>query len=107
MKDLEKSLGKALTTKELAEYLGVNEKTIRENYRQFGGVKIGRHYRFFTKEVTNAVEKRQKIYSASQEERETERESISDPERSKKMGIGNAQDVGRGMERDDRHGLFD
>ena len=107
MKDLEKSLGKALTTKELAEYLGVNEKTIRENYRQFGGVKIGRHYRFFTKEVTNALEKREEICGASQEEWETERESISDPERSKKMGIGNAQDVGRGMERDDRHGLLD
>lgn len=33
MRDLEKSLGKALTTKELAEYLNVNKKTIRENYR--------------------------------------------------------------------------
>ena len=43
MNDLEKSLGKALTTKELAEYLGVTEKIIRENYRQFGGIKIGRH----------------------------------------------------------------
>jgi len=107
MKDLEKSLGKALTTKELAEYLGVNEKTIRENYRQFGGIKIGRHYRFFTKEVANALEKREKIYSASKKERETAREGISDPEGSKKVGIGNAQDVRRGVERHDRHGLLD
>lgn len=107
MRDLEKSLGKALTTKELAEYLNVNKKTIRENYRQFGGIKIGRHYRFFTKEITNALEKRQEIHSASQEEWETERQGISDPERGKNLGIGNAKNVRRRMERDDRHGLLD
>ena len=107
MIDLEKSLGKAISVKELAEYLNVNEKTIRENHRQFGGIKIGRHYRFFTKEVANALEKRQEIYSASQEERSAERESISDPERGEKVGIGNAQDVRRGVERHDRHGLLD
>jgi len=46
MKDLEKTLGKALTTKELAEYLGVSEKTVRDNYQQLGGIRIGRHYLF-------------------------------------------------------------
>jgi len=108
MKDLEKSLGKALTTKQLAEYLGVSEKTIRENYRQFGGIKIGRHYRFFTKEVSNALEKRQEqVYSADQKERSAEGTSLSDTEGSKKMGIGNAQDVRRGVERQDKHNLLD
>ena len=107
MKDLENSLGKALTTKELAEYLGVNEKTIRENYRQFGGVKIGRHYRFFTKEVTNALEKREEICGADQEERSAEGKGLQDTERSQILGKQDAQDVGRGMERDDRHGLLD
>jgi excisionase family DNA binding protein len=108
MKDLKKSLGEALTAKELAEYLGVTKKTIRDNYRQFGGIKIGRHYRFFEKEIINALEKRQKqIHSSGQEERETERESISDPERGKKVGIGNAENVRRRLERHDRHGLLD
>lgn len=106
MNDLEKLLGESITVKELAEYLGVNEKTIRENYRQFGGIKIGRHYRFFTKEVANALEKREKIYSTSQAERKTERESISDLERGKKVGIGNAENVRRRLERNDRHNLF-
>ena len=41
--DLEKSLGEAITVKELAEYLGVNEKTARENYRQLGGIRVDRH----------------------------------------------------------------
>ena len=108
MKDLEKSLGKAISVKELAEYLNVNEKTIRENHRQFGGIKIGRHYRFFTKEVSNALEKRQEqVYSTDQKERSAQREGISHPEGSKKVGIGNAQDVRRGVERHDRHGLLD
>ena len=108
MNDLKKSLGNALTVKELAEYLNVNEKTIRENYRQFGGIKIGRHYRFFTKEVANALEKRQEqIYSTSKAERKTERESISDPERGKNLGVSNEKNVRRRMERDDRHGLLD
>ena len=36
-------IGRALTVKDLAEYLGVNKKTIRQNYQQFGVIKIGRH----------------------------------------------------------------
>ena len=41
--DLEKILGKALTVKQEAEFLNINEKTVRENYQQFGVIKIGRH----------------------------------------------------------------
>ncbi len=108
MNDLEKSLGKALTAKQLAEFLGVNEKTIRENYRQFGGIKVGRHYRFFTKEVANALEKRQEIYSADQEERSAEREGISDTEGSESVGSKDEKAVRRRLERqDDKHGLLD
>lgn len=92
--DLEKSPGEAITVKELAEYLGINQKTLRENYRQFGGIKVGRHYRFFTKEVAKyALEKRQKIYSTSQEERTEAREGFSDTEGSKKMGSKDEKDV--------------
>ena len=43
MKDLEKILGRAISVKELANYLNINEKTARENYQQFGVIKIGRH----------------------------------------------------------------
>lgn len=108
MKELEETLGKAISVKELANYLNISEKIVRENYQQLGGIRIGRHYRFFTKEVTNALEKREKqIYSASEEERETERESISDPKGSKDMGIGNEKNAGRRLERHDRHGLLD
>ena len=106
MNDLEKSLGKALTAKQLAEFLGVNEKTIRENYRQFGGIKIGRHYRFFTKEVANALEKRQEICGADQEERSAEREGLSDAEGCESVGSKDEKNVRRRLERHDKHGLF-
>jgi hypothetical protein len=109
MNDLEAILGKALTVSSLAEYLGVNEKIIRQNYRQFGGIKIGRHYRFFTREVAKyALEKRQKqIYSASQEERTAQGTSVSVVEGRESVGEPNAADVRPGMERNDRHGLLD
>jgi excisionase family DNA binding protein len=106
MNDLEKILGEAITVKELAEYLDINEKTLRENYRQFGGIKIGRHYRFFTKEVANAMEKRQEIYSADQEERSAEREGLSDAEGSKSVGSQDEKNVRRRLDRQDKHGLF-
>ena len=106
MNDLEKSLGKALTVKQLAEFLGINQKTLRENYRQFGGIKVGRHYRFFTKEVAHALEKRQEIYSADQEERSAEREGLPDTEGSESVGSKDEKNVRRKVERQDKHGLF-
>ena len=107
--DLEKTLGEALTAKELAEYLGVNETSIRKNYRQYGGIRVGRHYRFFSKEVISAIQKQteKQVHSTGEKGKNKEGESFSDTEGSKKMGIGNAQNVRRRMERHDRHGLLD
>ena len=107
MKDLEKILGEAITVKVLAEYLGINQKTLRQNFRQFGGIKIGRHYRFFTKEVANALEKRQEIYSTSQEERSAEREGIFDAEGREGLRGQDEKAVRRRVERHDKHRLLD
>lgn len=108
MKDLETSLGKALTAKELAEYLGVSEKIVRDNYQQLGGVRIGRHYRFFERRIIHALEKRQEqVYSADQEERSAQREGVSHTEGSEDVGSKNEKDVGPGMELNDRHCLLD
>ncbi|MEK6194526.1 MAG: helix-turn-helix domain-containing protein [Deltaproteobacteria bacterium] len=106
--DLENILGEAITVKELSEYLGINQKTLRENYRQFGGIKVGRHYRFFTREIAHAMEKRQKqIYSASQEERSATGKSLPDTEGSEGVGSKDEKAVRRGVDRkDDKHGLF-
>ena len=106
MTDLEKILGKAITVKQLAEYLKINEKTVREHYLDFNGIKVGNRYRFFTKEVANALEKRQEIYSADQEERSAERKSISDTEGSESVGSQDEEAVRKRQERHDKHGLF-
>jgi excisionase family DNA binding protein len=107
MSDLKKYLGDVMTVKELADYLKINEKTVRENYLQFNGVRIGRHYRFFTQEVANALEKRQKqIYSADQEERSAAGEGLSDVEGSEGVGSQDEKAVRRRVERQDKHGLL-
>ena len=108
MNDLEKSLGKALTTKELSEYLGINQKTLRENYRQFGGIKVGRHYRFFTKEVAKyALEKRQENNWSIQKRQIEEREGLQNNERSKELGSPDAESVIRRTKQKDSHSLLD
>ena len=109
MGDLEKILGEAITVKELAEYLGVNETSIRKNYRQYGGIRVGRHYRFFSKEVISAIQKQteKQVHSASQEERKTAGKGIRKIEPGQKLGGSAAQNVRRRVERNDRHGLLD
>jgi DNA-binding transcriptional regulator YhcF (GntR family) len=107
MNDLEKILGTAISVKQLAEFLGVNEKTIRENYRQFGGIKIGRHYRFFTKEIKDALEKRQENNWSIQKRQIEEREGLQNNERSKELGSKDAESVIRRTKQKDSHSLLD
>jgi hypothetical protein len=110
MSDLEEILGEAITAKELAEYLGVNETSIRKNFQQYGGIRVGRHYRFFTKEVINAIQKQteEQVHSSGSAGRETGRKSLPDTQGCKKMGSRNEKNVGRRLERgNDRHGLLD
>ena len=47
MDQLEQSLGKALRVQEIAQYLDVDVKTVRKYYRELGGIRLGRHYKFF------------------------------------------------------------
>ena len=107
--DLEKTLGRALTVKQVAEFLNINEKTVRERYQDFKDIKIGRHYRFFERSIIDAIQKQteKQVHSTGEKGKNKEGESFSDTEGSKKMGIGNAQNVRRRMERHDRHGLLD
>lgn len=108
MKYLEQDLGRALTTKQVALFLNINEKTVRDYYLQFGGIKIGRHYRFFERSIIDAIQAEQKqIHSTDQEGRTAEGEGISNAERGQKVGSRNAKYDRRGMEREDRHGLLD
>ena len=103
---MEKELGKKMTSKELADYLGVNVKTVRQYYKALGGIRLGSRYVFFEKGVVYAVSKEWKMESPSEEGRKEEREDVQHEERSSGLGKQNAS-VGRRMGGDDSHGLLD
>ena len=108
MNDLEKILGEVITVKQVADYLNINEKTVREHFQELGGIRIGRQYKFFERGIIDAIQKSQKqIYSASQEEQSAPGKGIQLIEIGQKLGGPAKKNVRRRMERDDRHGLLD
>ena len=65
MQQFKDQLGKALRPKHLAEYLGLDQKKVRQYYRQLGGIRLGRRYLFFEKEVVNAIQEKRQMDSPS------------------------------------------
>ena len=107
MKLLEQNLGRVLSVKQVSKYLNINEKTVREHYQELGGIRLGRHFKFFERRIIDAVEKRQEIYSADQEERSATGKGLSDAEGSESVGSKDEKAIRRRVERqDDKHGLF-
>jgi hypothetical protein len=56
--NLENSLGKHLTAKEVAVYLGLDVTVVRKHYVELGGVRIGRRYLFFENLIVKAIERK-------------------------------------------------
>ena len=106
MSSIEEELGKVLSTKELSEILGADEKTIRKYYQRLGGIRIGSHYKFFEKEVINAIQTRNKLYWTTKEEQKKDRESIQEERGCEELGSQNADVVKRRMAQKDKHGLL-
>lgn len=67
MKYLESHLGRVLKVKDVAEYTGLDSKTIRKYYKKFGGIRVGSRFLFFEQELVNAIQNQ-----ADDEEIETE-----------------------------------
>ena len=107
MSVLKKYLGDVMTVKELADYLKINEKTVREHYLDFNGIKVGNRYRFFTKEIAHAMEKRQENNWPIQKRQIEERKSLQNNERSKELGSPDAESVIRRTKQKDSHSLLD
>lgn len=103
---LERNLGKPLRTREVAEYLGLDVKTVRKYYRELGGIRLGRHYVFFEKEICNAVQKRTEVDCPSEEREPETGEGVLEQECRQGLGSQDAAKARRRMEREDRHGLF-
>ncbi len=107
MKTLQTELGNVINAKELANFLGLDVKTVREKYKEFGGMRLGRRYVFFERRVINAIQKETEMDSPSAEGWEEERESISDEETGFDVGSQNEAKTRQRVEQEDRHDLLE
>ena len=103
---LKQELGKTLTTEEVAAYLGVDVRTVRQYYHVLGGIRLGRRYVFFERSVIHAVQAWRQVDGPGAEGREEAREGLSDQKGSTAVGSRDAAKTHRSLEQEDRHGLF-
>jgi hypothetical protein len=106
MKIIQENLGRSLSAESVAKYLGLDVKTVRQYYRELGGMRLGRKYLFFERSVINAIQKRTELDSPSAEKWTETREGVFDEETSVDMGSQDEAKARKRMEQEDRHGLF-
>jgi hypothetical protein len=106
MQILENELGPRMSVEDVANYLGLDEKTVRQYYRELGGMRLGRLFLFFERSVLNAIQKGTEMDSPSAEGRDEKGEGISDEKGGDSLGDQDDQKATRRMEREDRHGLY-
>ena len=103
---LEKKLGNKMQAKDVAEYTGLDVKTVRKYYKELGGMRLGRLYVFFERRLIDAISKRTEVESPSAEKWETDRKNIQHEEGSQGVGSRDAEKARKRLAREDRHGLF-
>jgi len=106
MRGIEDTLGKVLSAKKLARYLGVDERTVRQYYRELGGVRLGRRYLFFEKGVIDAIQKRTKMGGPSEETGYEKGESFFNKKGGDRMGDSAKKTNTRRLAKKDKHGLL-
>ena len=60
MKIIQENLGQTLSTKAVAKLLRLDVKTVRQYYRELGGMRLGRRYLFFERSIVNAIQNKNK-----------------------------------------------
>ena len=106
MQILENELGRRMSAEEVANYLGLDEKTVRQYHRELGGMRLGRLFLFFERSVPNALQKRTEMDCPSAEGWEATGKSFFDNEGSEGLGNRDASKSTRRLAREDRHGLL-
>jgi len=103
---IDQELGECLSAKEVAQFLNLDEKTVRLHYRSLGGMRLGRRFVFFERRLIDAIQARSEMDSPSAQGRTEEGKGISDEDRSEELGVQDAKKARKRLEREDRHGLF-
>lgn len=103
---LTEKLGNVFSPKDLAGYMKLDEKTIRQYYRELGGIRLGRRILFFEKEVINAIQEKSKMGSSSENEREEEGKDIPEQEGSNSVGKRKPVKSRGDMAGEDKHGIL-
>jgi len=103
---LDDQLGRVLRPADMADYLGIDEKTVRLYYHVLGGIRLGRQILFFEREVLNAVQKRSKMGSPSESGWQEEGENFSHQERCGGMGKREPVKSRADMAGEDKHGVI-
>lgn len=107
MQQIEKDLGRALSVKDVADYLNLDETTVRHYYHELGGIRLGRRYRFFERRIINAIQNRNQMEGPSETERGKERETIQNEKGGDGMGTRDEKKNRKRLFDGDRHGLFE
>ena len=99
-------MGSVLRPEEVARYLGLDVKTVRQYYRDLGGMRLGRRILFFERRILDAIQKRTEVDSPSAEVWHETGEGLSDQEGGTELGNEDEAKTRKRLEREDRHGLF-
>ena len=106
MNEVKNQLGQVLNAKQIADYTGLDVKTIRKYYRELGRIRLGSRIVFFEKEIINAIQTRIKLDRPGAKEWAETGESVPDEERGNGVGSQDTAKTHKRLEQEDRHGLF-
>lgn len=103
---MDNELGRVLRPADMAEYLGLDEKTVRLYHSSLGGIRLGRRILFFEKEVIDAIQKRSKMGSPSESEWKEEGKNLPKQEGSSSVGKRESFKSRGDLAREDKHGVL-
>jgi hypothetical protein len=107
MKILQQELGKALRAKDVADYLGIDDKTVIKYYEDLGGMRLGSRYIFFERRFIDAIQERTTVDCSSAKRQAAFGQGVPDQEGSEGLGSRDEAQARQRVEREDRHCLLD
>ncbi len=114
MTDLIKKTGRLMSTKEVALFFEINEKTVRKYAIELGGIRIGTRYKFYESEVYSAIQKNRDqrrqdsdyLHRTSPTHQQEEGKKIQNEKGCPGVGGHDEKHTRQRLVRNDNHGLF-